>query len=79
MGMYTANEIHLINRPSGLPSHSDVERVQRELQPPVSGQLLIKNLYMSVDPYMRGRMRKNAVYAKAYQRNKPKYLSLIHI
>jgi NADPH-dependent curcumin reductase CurA len=71
--MYTANEIHLINRPSGLPSHSDVERVQLELQPPASGQVLIKNLYMSVDPYMRGRMRENAVYAQAYQLNKPMY------
>ena len=33
MSIYTANEIHLINRPSGLPSHSDVEQVQRELEP----------------------------------------------
>ena len=73
MTMYTANEIHLINRPSGLPSHSDVEKVQSELQPPASGQVLIKNLYMSVDPYMRGRMRENAVYAQAYQINKPMY------
>ena len=73
MTMYTANEIHLINRPSGLPSHSDVEKVQSELQPPASGQILIKNLYMSVDPYMRGRMRENAVYAQAYQLNKPMY------
>ncbi len=73
MSIYTANEIHLINRPSGLPSHSDVEQVQRELEPPASGQVLIRNLYMSVDPYMRGRMRENAVYAQAYQLNKPMY------
>ncbi|MEC7893138.1 MAG: NADP-dependent oxidoreductase [Pseudomonadota bacterium] len=73
MSIYKANEIHLINRPSGLPSHSDVDRVQVELQPPASGQILIKNLYMSVDPYMRGRMRENAVYAQAYQLNKPMY------
>ena len=73
MSIYTANEIHLINRPSGLPSHSDVEQVQRELEPPASGQVLIGNLYMSVDPYMRGRMRENAVYAQAYQLNKPMY------
>ena len=73
MSIYKANEIHLINRPSGLPSHSDVNRVQVELQPPASGQILIKNLYMSVDPYMRGRMRENAVYAQAYQLNKPMY------
>ena len=73
MSIYKANEIHLINRPSGLPSRSDVDRVQVELQPPASGQILIKNLYMSVDPYMRGRMRENAVYAQAYQLNKPMY------
>ena len=73
MSIYKANEIHLINSPSGLPSHSDDDRVQVELQPPASGQILIKNLYMSVDPYMRGRMRENAVYAQAYQLNKPMY------
>ena len=73
MSIYTANEIHLINRPCGLPKQSDVEMVQRQLQPPASGQVLIRNLYMSVDPYMRGRMRENAVYAEAYQLNKPMY------
>ncbi|HBW85078.1 MAG TPA: NADP-dependent oxidoreductase [Gammaproteobacteria bacterium] len=73
MSTHKANEIHLINRPSGLPSHADVEMVQRQLEPPVSGQVLIKNIYMSVDPYMRGRMRENAVYAQAYQLNEPMY------
>ncbi|HCA37148.1 MAG TPA: NADP-dependent oxidoreductase, partial [Gammaproteobacteria bacterium] len=73
MSNYSANEIHLINRPAGMPSAADVEMVQRELTPPAAGQVLIKNLYMSVDPYMRGRMRENAVYADAYQLNKAMY------
>jgi NADPH-dependent curcumin reductase CurA len=40
--------------------------VSVELAPPAAGEVLVKNLYMSVDPYMRGRMREDAVYATAY-------------
>lgn len=47
--------------------------VEVELNPPADGEVLVKNLYMSVDPYMRGRMRADAVYAQAYGLNEVMY------
>lgn len=71
--MTIAREIHLVSRPAGLPSAANFRLVERELPPLADGQVLVKNLFMSVDPYMRGRMRENAVYAAAYELNKVMY------
>ncbi|PCJ23715.1 MAG: NADP-dependent oxidoreductase [SAR86 cluster bacterium] len=73
MTTYTAKQIHLISRPGGMPSHDNFSIVNVELNPPGDGEVLVKNLYMSVDPYMRGRMRADAVYADAYELNKVMY------
>ncbi len=73
MSQYTARQIHLKNRPSGTPGEEDFDLVEATLEPPREGQVLVANRYMSVDPYMRGRMRENAVYAQPYQLNQPMY------
>jgi NADPH-dependent curcumin reductase CurA len=52
----TSREIHLKRRPVGLPSPQDFELVVAPVPPPNEGQILVRNLYMSVDPYMRGPM-----------------------
>jgi NADPH-dependent curcumin reductase CurA len=49
-------EIHLVKRPSGLPGPDSFKLVERPLAEPKSGQLIVRNLWISVDPYMRGRM-----------------------
>ena len=64
MNEYKASQIHLINRPKGLPDQSHFEQVEVELTPPGLNEVLVKNHYMSVDPYMRGRMRSEGVYAE---------------
>lgn len=69
----TAHQYHLINRPEAMPEHSDFALVETELSTPQTGEALVKNLYMSVDPYMRGRMRAQGVYAAPYELNKPMY------
>jgi len=56
-----------------MPSAENFALVEVELDPPKAGEVLVKNLYMSVDPYMRGRMRENAVYAQAYELNQVMY------
>ena len=48
-----SNEVHLIKRPDGLPKTTDFEIVKRKIGRLEKGQVLIKNLYMSVDPAMR--------------------------
>jgi NADPH-dependent curcumin reductase CurA len=51
-----SREVHLIERPQGLPSPSQFKVVETEVSDPGDGQLLIENIYMSVDPAMRPRL-----------------------
>ena len=73
MSQYTAQQVHLKSRPAGMPTHDNFALVTVELPQPEAGEVLVKNLYMSVDPYMRGRMREDAVYAQAYAVNEVMY------
>ena len=50
-------EIVLKGRPMGIPQTSDFEMVDGEFSPPGPGQILVRNLFVSVDPYQRNRMR----------------------
>ncbi len=52
----TSTEVHLARRPNGLPVREDFVFVDRQLPDPGAGEVLVQNLYISVDPYMRGRM-----------------------
>ncbi|WP_022729912.1 NADP-dependent oxidoreductase [Fodinicurvata sediminis] len=63
----TAREIHLRSRPEGLPSRENFEMVERPLEAPKEGQILLRNLWMSVDPYMRGRMVDRKSYIPPFQ------------
>lgn len=67
----TAREIHLIARPTGEPTADDFAVVERELPDPGEGELLVRNVVMSVDPYMRGRMSDAKSYADPYELNQP--------
>lgn len=67
----TNKSIHLANRPKGKSAISDFE-FQEEDQPiPQEGEILLKTLYVSVDPYLRGRMRDEASYIEPFELNKP--------
>jgi NADPH-dependent curcumin reductase CurA len=61
-----SREVHLKRRPEGLPSTEDFEIVETDVGEPGPGEVVVENLYMSVDPYMRGRMRDRKSYAKPY-------------
>jgi NADPH-dependent curcumin reductase CurA len=52
-----SREIQLAARPHGEPVPSDFRLVEVDVPDPGPGQILVRNTYMSVDPYMRGRMR----------------------
>ena len=51
-----STEVHLARRPRGMAVSEDFVFVTRELPDPGEGEVLVQNLYISVDPYMRGRM-----------------------
>jgi NADPH-dependent curcumin reductase CurA len=52
-------EIRLAAYPNGAPQDSDFELAETPVPSPADGQVLVRNVYISVDPYMRGRMNKN--------------------
>ncbi|TYQ27642.1 hypothetical protein PseudUWO311_08290 [Pseudanabaena sp. UWO311] len=49
-------EIRLDSRPNGIPTKDNFAIAQVKLDSLPDQQVLVRNLYMSVDPYMRGRM-----------------------
>ena len=51
-----ATEIHLVRRPEGEPVDEDFRTVRVDLGDPPPGHVLVRNILMSVDPYMRVRM-----------------------
>jgi NADPH:quinone reductase len=53
----------LAARPMGMPKESDFQLVSEPLPPLASGQVLLRTQYLSVDPYMRGRMTGVRTYA----------------
>jgi NADPH-dependent curcumin reductase CurA len=65
--MSTATEIRLASRPEGVPTHDNFEIVDTEVPTPGAGQILVRNLIMSVDPAMRGRMRDVKSYAPPFK------------
>jgi len=63
--------ILLNNRPVGKPVLSDFKFVTEAMPVPDDGEILLKTLYVSVDPYLRGRMNDAKSYVPAFQLNKP--------
>ena len=51
-----SREVHLFARPQGLPTPEQFRIIEKEVPDPADGQLLVENIYMSVDPAMRPRL-----------------------
>jgi NADPH-dependent curcumin reductase CurA len=64
-------EVHLISRPTGLPTPANFALVKTEIPVPADGEVLVRNLFLSVDPYMRGRMKDTKSYVPPFELNKP--------
>ncbi|MEU5694892.1 NADP-dependent oxidoreductase [Actinosynnema sp. NPDC020468] len=62
----TALEVHLASRPTGFPTPDDFALVEAPVPTPGPGQLLVRNTFMSVDPYMRGRMNDAKSYVPPF-------------
>ncbi|MFF0629373.1 NADP-dependent oxidoreductase [Streptomyces sp. NPDC004296] len=52
----TAQEWHLVARPVGRPAEQDFRLVERALPSPGDNQALVRNTFLSMDPYMRALM-----------------------
>src|ERR1700675_2407813 len=49
-------EVHLLERPQGIPTLGQFGIVETDVSEPAAGELLVENIYMSVDPAMRPRL-----------------------
>jgi NADPH-dependent curcumin reductase CurA len=55
---------HLVSRPSGEPAPENFKLVEAPVPELHDGQVLVRNHFMSLDPYMRGRMNEGKSYAQ---------------
>ncbi|HET6942738.1 MAG TPA: NADP-dependent oxidoreductase [Sphingomicrobium sp.] len=62
---------HLMSRPQGLPTDENFALKEFDLAPLAEGQVRIHNQWLSVDPYMRGRMNDVKSYVPPFQLDQP--------
>ena len=68
--MTASREVRLARRPVGQPQPGDFEVAQVETPAPAAGEVQVRNLWMSVDPYMRGRMYDRPSYVPPFELGK---------
>ena len=71
MSKTASHEIRLASRPNGIPTAANFTLARTELEPLQDQQVLVRNLFMSVDPYMRGRMNDGKSYVPPFELGKP--------
>lgn len=67
----TNRQILLKSRPTGAPSAANFEPVETPAPEPKDGEVLLKTRFLSLDPYMRGRMNEGPSYAPPAEVGKP--------
>ena len=60
-------EIRFASRPAGVPTSENFEFVETETPSLDEGEVLLRSLYISVDPYLRGRMREGKSYVAPFE------------
>ena len=66
------NKVILLNkRPVGKPVLGDFKFIDESMPSALEGEILLKTLYVSVDPYLRGRMNDSKSYVPSFELNKP--------
>ncbi|WP_129658046.1 NADP-dependent oxidoreductase [Rothia halotolerans] len=60
---HTSRQVRLASRPEGFPSAENFSIEEHPVRSPEDGEVLLRTLYLSLDPYMRGRMSEAKSYA----------------
>jgi NADPH-dependent curcumin reductase CurA len=71
MSRLTSREIRLASRPKGIPTAANFTVAWADSEPLKDQEVLVRNLFMSVDPYMRGRMNEGKSYVPPFELGKP--------
>jgi NADPH-dependent curcumin reductase CurA len=66
-----SREVRLARRPQGEATLENFSFATVEIPDPKPGEVLVRNVYMSVDPYMRGRMNEGKSYVPPFQIGQP--------
>jgi NADPH-dependent curcumin reductase CurA len=66
MSEITSREVRMTQRPTGVPKPEDFELATTSVPEPADGEVRVRNLWMSVDPYMRGRMYDRKSYVPPF-------------
>ncbi len=67
----TSREWHLASRPVGMPTHENFAIATTTVPAPGEGEVTVRNTWLSVDPYMRGRMMDRESYVPPFQIGAP--------
>ncbi len=70
MKIQKSREIRFASYPHGLPTEANFTLASEESAPLESGQVRVRNLFLSVDPYMRGRMTSRKSYIPPFETGK---------
>jgi NADPH-dependent curcumin reductase CurA len=71
MSKRVSREFRFAAFPEGLPGESNFELAEVAVPSPADGEFVVQNLWMSVDPYMRGRMTQRDSYIAGFELGKP--------
>jgi NADPH-dependent curcumin reductase CurA len=71
MSLMETTQIVLASRPLGLPTSANFRTETKLLREPGDNEVLLKSWYISVDPYMRGRMSSAKSYAASFEVDSP--------
>src|SRR3954454_12238968 len=77
--MPTSREWQLIRRPKGWPVPDDFRLAEIDVRQPRDGEALVRDVVMSVDTYMSGRMNDAKSYAAPYQLTQPMYGGVVGV
>lgn len=66
-----SRQVELASRPEGKPCTSNFKQTTVDISPIIDGEFLVRNEWMSVDPYMRGRMKEGNSYVPAFEIDSP--------
>jgi NADPH-dependent curcumin reductase CurA len=69
--VFRSREVRLVRRPTGMPDPADFAVVDVDVPGPSAGHVLVRNTWMSVDPYMRGRMDDAPSYVEPFALGEP--------
>lgn len=71
MKHHTSRQIHLKSRPDGVPRNDDFQLAEVAISDPGKDEFLVRNEWLSVDPYMRGRMNESKSYVEPFRLGAP--------